>query len=229
MGEDRRVASPAGGWRVRPGPTTRVGVVDGHSHRVGGQAGRWRLLSTRFSAWLTVHSRVPSAPSHLLELDVSAQSAAIATSTSFQSSDYQSSSLGWRDAGESRNGGGEVSHDVANGEGAIVEKDVGKVVLREKGWGDGPSRLKAILRIHAAGAAIAEVKVGLDGIEMTWGSGAVVLRLEAVWRKVRRDGVGRSWEVMGSFRSRNTLGQTTSESIWTQGLLNVASICHGAI
>jgi hypothetical protein len=65
------------------------------------------------------------------------------------------------------------------------------MVLRQEGWSDGSSGLKAALRVHAAATAVPEVEVGLNGIQMNWDRGAIGLCLQAMRRKIGRDGVWR--------------------------------------
>ena len=85
---------------------------------------------------LAAPARVPAAPAHFLELYVAVwttgfAAAANTTTTAFESADDETPGFGGWDAGEAGDGGGEVAHDVADGEGTMVEEDFGEVVFGE--------------------------------------------------------------------------------------------------
>lgn len=160
------------------------------------------------SGRLSSSPSIPSAPAHLFKHHVPVHTTLLAvTATTFQSSDYQSSCFRGRNARETWDGGGQVAHDVTDGEGTVFEQDAGEVVLGKHTRSDSSGCVQVIQFAEAAGRKTAlrgVLRVGvLDGffkidVGVDMGRSGRSQRssrsatLVGLGRKGRRDGIGGS-------------------------------------
>ena len=109
-----------------------------------------------FSGRLSSFPSIPSAPANFFKHDVPVDTTLLAVAaTAFQSSNYQSSCFRGRNARETRDGGGQVAHDVTDGEGTVFEEDPGEVVLGKQTRSDHPDRVQVIQFAETAGCKTA--------------------------------------------------------------------------
>ena len=182
-----------------------------------------------FSGRLSSFPSIPSAPADFFKhhIPVDATLLAIAA-TAFQSSHYQSSCFRGRNAGESWDGGGQVAHDVTDGEGTVFEEDAGQVVLGKQTRSNrsngiqvvqfaettsSQTTLRAILGLGMFDGVF-EIDVGVDvsrsGRSQRSSRGAALVGLG---RKRRRDGVGRGRKTGGMLLDGQRPGSDGSEAV----------------
>lgn len=183
-----------------------------------------------FSRGMSSSPSVPTSPPDFLEDHISIDSPLLAvTATTFQSSDYQSSRLSWWNSRESGNSGGQVAHDVTDGEGAVFQKDTGKVVLGQKAWRDSTNGVEICQTAQATSSkatlglilslcvfhSIFKVNVRVDvdrsGRSQSSSRGSTLVGLR---RERWRDGVGRRRETASGLPGRKGSCGHCSEAIF---------------
>lgn len=171
----------------------------------------WRLLLlclSDLSGGLSTSPSIPSPPANFFKHDVSVDTTLLAiAATAFQSSYNQSPGFRGRNAGKTWDGGGQVAHDVTDGEGTVFEEDAGEMMLGKETRGDCSNRVQVIQLAETAscqttlrgvlGLGVLDgifkvdvrVDMGRSGRSERSGRSAVLVGLG---RKRGRDGVGRS-------------------------------------
>lgn len=161
-----------------------------------------------FSGRLSSFPSIPSAPADFFKHDVPIDTTLLAVAaTAFQSSDYQSSCLCRRNSRETWDGGGQVAHDVTDGEGTVFEEDAGEVVFSKQTRSDHSNRVQVIQFAETAGCKTAlrgvlglgvldgifKIDVGVNmGRSGRGQRSSRSATLVGLGRKGRRDGVGGS-------------------------------------
>ena len=161
-----------------------------------------------FSGGLTSFPSIPSAPADFFKHHIPVDATLLTVAaTAFQSPHYQSSCFRGGDARKAWDGGGQVAHDVTDGEGTVFEEDAGKMVLGKQTRGDGSNRIQVIQITETASGqttlrgvlglgvldSIFKIDVGFDvggSGRGEWSSRSAAL--VGLGRKGGRDGVGRS-------------------------------------
>lgn len=98
--------------------------------------------------WFTPTSCVPTAPSHLFKDNIAIQTTSLATAAALESGHHQSASLGRRDSGKARDGCGQVTHDMSDGQGTLVQHDLRQVVFGQYGRSDGTCVAQCISQVE---------------------------------------------------------------------------------
>ena len=176
---------------------------------------------------------VPAAPADFFEVDVAVEAAGFAAAAAaFEGADDEAARFGRGDAGEAGHGGGEVAHDVADGEGAVAEEDAGEVVFGEEAGGDGaggvePGEVAGVMAQREATLGLVlsfgvvdcilqvyvRVHVGRAGGGSGRHGGGAAFVVEGVGRQRRGDGVGGRGQHAGLLLGREGPGGDSGEAV----------------
>lgn len=160
--------------------------------------------------WLSPSPSIPSAPSNLFEYDLPVDAILLPSgAATFQCAHDESSRFRRRDPREAGNGGGQISHNMANRQGAVLEQNTRKMMLGQQARSDGPCRVHIGQAIQTTADDSPMVRKVL-GIGVVEGILQVQIRIDmhrggrgwrgarsttsiALGRNGRGDGIGRSW------------------------------------